>query len=321
MRPLSPDDVVPRLRSDVVIAEAPAGMGGELVDIKPHGGDVLHLHAFELSLARMLDGRRRAQEVIDRAVQLGLPIGLPGLRGFIRELEEHRLVAIGGGGPSPWQERTAWRASERALFQAALRAARQGQVSEARRALNQLLVTAPRNSEARTLRSVLGDRSARAFQDAFLSSERAWLHDASPSRAELRAVRRSFLPLVVLGALACGLLIALFVPFPRVVNAPATLAPVATVEVTAPRDAEVISVSVSEGQRVSGGDVLYNDTRGPVHAPFTGVVTNLMVAVGRPTVKGQHAAVIEDQSRLVMTVRPTGSGAGVVRAGQTASLT
>src|SRR5947199_188845 len=135
MRPLSPEDVVPRLRSDVVIAEAPVGMGGELVDVKPGGGEVMHLHAFELSLARMLDGRRRAQDVVDRAVQLGLPLVLPALDGFIRELEDHELVVHGAGGSSPWQQRAAWRPTERTLFQAALRAARQGNTLEARRAL------------------------------------------------------------------------------------------------------------------------------------------------------------------------------------------
>jgi hypothetical protein len=72
---------------------------------------------------------------------------------------------------------------------------------------------------------------------------------------------------------------------------------------------------------VAGGDVLYTDDKGPVHAPSGGVVSNLMVTVGRPTVKGQRAALIEDQSRLVMTARPTGSGASSVRVGQTASLT
>src|SRR5581483_2335811 len=165
MRPLSPDDVVPRLRSDVVIADAPAGMGGELVDIKPNGGEVMHLHAFELSLARMLDGRRRAQEVVDRAVQLGLPLGLPSLDGFIRELEDHSLVARGPNGASPWQERAAWSPTERVLFQAALRSARQGRVIEARRALDQLLASAPRNAEARMLRASLDEQSTRDFRD------------------------------------------------------------------------------------------------------------------------------------------------------------
>ena len=37
MRPLSPDAVVPRFRSDILIADAPAGMGGELVDVKSNG--------------------------------------------------------------------------------------------------------------------------------------------------------------------------------------------------------------------------------------------------------------------------------------------
>jgi len=321
MRPLSPDDVVPRLRGDVLIADAPAGMGGELVDIKPNGGDVMHLHAFELSLARMLDGRRRAQEVVDRAVQLGLPLGLPSLDGFIRELEDRSLVARGPGGASPWQVRATWSAAERALFQAALKSARQGQVIEARRALDQLLLTSPRNADARMLRASLDEQSTRAFRDAFLASERAWLQDSAPTRAELKAVRPSFGPLAVLLALAGSLLVGFFVPFPRVVNAPAVLKPAAVIDVEAPRNAEVRSVAVAEHQRVEGGDVLYTDTRGEVHAPFAGTVTDVRVSKGQPTQLGQTAVTIEDQSRLNMVVRLTGSGASAVRAGQTATLT
>jgi hypothetical protein len=248
-------------------------------------------------------------------------MGLPSLDGFIRDLEEHDLVSHGVNGPSPWQQRTAWRPAERTLFVLALRNARQGNTGDARRALEQLLGTAPGNHEARALKASLDERNTRAFQDAFLASERAWLHDTAPSRAELQAVRPSFGPLIVLAGLALSLLVGFFVPFPRTVNAPATLAPIATVEVTAPHEGTVQSVAVSEGQRVQGGDVLYTDARGPVHAPISGVVANLLVANGQPTVLGQRAVVIEDHSRLQLTVRLTGTGSSAVQVGQTATLT
>jgi hypothetical protein len=320
MRPLSPDDVVPRLRSDVLIADAPAGMGGELVDVKFNGGHVLQLHAFELSLARMLDGRRRAQEVVDRAVQLGLPLGIPALDGFIRELEEAKLVHRGPGGGSPWQARNAWRPTERTLFQSALRAARQGNTAGARAAIDQLLITAPGNAEARQLRATLTDESARGFRDAYLRSERSWLSDSTPTRAEIKAVRPSFGPMAVLGALALALLVGFFVPFPRAVNVPVTLKPVAVVDVAAPHDAEVQAVAVAEGQRVHAGDVLYTDAKGPVNAPISGVVSGVLVSKGKPTQRGQQAVTVEDQSKLLMTVRVIGAGSSFVRPGQTATL-
>jgi biotin carboxyl carrier protein len=308
------------LRSDILIADAPAGMGGELVELKSTGGQILRLHAFELSLARMLDGRRRAQDVVDRAVQLGLPLGLPALDGFIRELEEAKLVHHGSGGSSPWQARHAWRPTERTLFQAALRAARQGKTNEARQALDQLLVTSPSNADARQLRAALNDEGARGFRDAYLRSERAWLSDSTPSRAEMKAIRPSFGPMAVLAALALSLLIGFFVPFPRAVNVPATLKPVATVDVAAPHDANVESVVVSEGQHVREGDVLYTDAKGAVHTPITGVVSSVLVFSGKATQRGQQTVTVEDRSKMLMTVRIVGSGSSAVKPGQTATL-
>jgi len=151
-------------------------------------------------------------------------------------------------------------------------------------------------------------RRRASFRDAYLSSERAWLQDASPSRAELKAVRAVVrVPMGILAALALSLVVGFFVPFPRVVNAPATLKPTAVVAVAAP--ARRGPWSRSRWSRVSACRAATCCTPmrgGRLHAPISGVVSNVLVSVGRPTQRGQHAATVEDQSRLMMTVRLTG---------------
>src|SRR5262245_38743714 len=109
MKHLSPVDPVPKLRGDVVFSRRPLGSGAEVIHIRPIGyGETMRLHGFELSLARLLDGRRTAQDVVKRANRIGLPLSLGSLEAFIRHLQSHRLLARSAGEAaspvSPWAE-------------------------------------------------------------------------------------------------------------------------------------------------------------------------------------------------------------------------
>src|SRR5438128_2694748 len=113
MKQISPQSPVPTLRGDLVFSSRPTGAGAEVIHIRPIGyRDGTTLHGFELSLARMLDGRRSAQDVLTQANRIGLPLSLSALEGFIEHLEAHHLLARTAGeaaaSVSPWSERVEW---------------------------------------------------------------------------------------------------------------------------------------------------------------------------------------------------------------------
>ena len=69
--PMGPSDSVPIFRTDLKIDKgANAGLF-EVTD--PVSGRHFTLYEFELSIARMLDGRRHASDVIENGVRLGIP--------------------------------------------------------------------------------------------------------------------------------------------------------------------------------------------------------------------------------------------------------
>ena len=81
---LSLSDVVPVLRADLKIGEPMPGRGESEIRVEhPVTAKVLMLKGFEVSLARMLNGRRTAEEVLSSASQIGLPLSLDSFNGFL----------------------------------------------------------------------------------------------------------------------------------------------------------------------------------------------------------------------------------------------
>src|SRR5687767_14303229 len=84
---LAPEDVVPAFRADLKLADPVQGAGEKLVTVAdPQSGKSMAFRGFELSIARMLNGRRTAGEVVDAAAAIGLPISIEGLSGFVKKL-------------------------------------------------------------------------------------------------------------------------------------------------------------------------------------------------------------------------------------------
>src|SRR3954464_8238997 len=126
---LNAEDVVPAFRADLKLADPVQGAGEKLVTVAdPTSGKSMAFRGFELSIARMLNGQRTAREVVDAAEQIGLPISLEGLSGFVKKLRSlgflsHPLDAAIEK-PSTWGERREWSEEIRARYQVALREAR-----------------------------------------------------------------------------------------------------------------------------------------------------------------------------------------------------
>jgi len=338
MNHLSPADPVPKLRGDVVFSRRPTGSGAEVIHIRPIGhGESMRMHGFELSLARMLDGRRTAQDVVGRANRIGLPLSLESLEGFIRHLQSHRLLARSAGEAaspvSPWSSRDAWDEDVRLQFQAALKALRQGDVHRSRLLLDRLLATAPMLDEARALRSWLDDHpgglmEGEPFTQTYSRAELEWLTRPRPAgpapklqRDELRAVRRSWWPmLVLLAVLAMGIGVMLL-PLPEVVSAPGRLEPVAVTQVEAAEDRAIAALHVTEGQWVNAGDLLLSwEGGGGVTAPTEGKVADIRAKPGAQAMQGQQLLELEDTRQLRLTANLDPVQAAEVREGQTATI-
>src|SRR5688572_23613483 len=117
MSSISPNDVVPALRNGVVFSSAPWGLGdGTLQVTNLANGEEVGLRGFESSLARMLDGHRTAIEVVDGASQIGLPMTLDELEGFVTKLTRHGLVGEQADVPAPRAARDRWDEATRQRF-------------------------------------------------------------------------------------------------------------------------------------------------------------------------------------------------------------
>ncbi|MBL8957325.1 MAG: HlyD family efflux transporter periplasmic adaptor subunit [Myxococcaceae bacterium] len=337
MNRLSPNDLVPKLRGDVVFSRRPTGTGAEVIHIRPIGhGESTRLHGFELSLARLLDGRRTAEDVVGRANRIGLPLSLSALDAFIRHLQGHGLLARSAGEASspvsPWSLRDEWDEGVRMQFQAALKALRRGDVQHTRDLLDRLLATAPALEEARALRAWLDQNpdgvGAEPFVRTWSRAESEWLKVPAPpraspplERAELRSVRRSWVPMVVLGLVLAAGLAALLLPLPEVVSAPGRLDPIAVTRVEVPRDAVVQRVHVAEGQWVRAGEPLVTFEGGEgITAPTEGRVADVFVREGGHSRQGQQLLRLEDTRQLRLTATLDPVQAAEVREGQTATI-
>lgn len=157
---LAATDAVPVFRGDLQIAKGASAGLFEVAD--PAGGRHFTLYEFELSVARMLDGRRHASDVIDNGVRLGIPVDLDGLNKFVRQLWRYGFLAEPGAAPVPadgeesgWGERVKWDEATRTLFQTGLRLMRQGRPQDAESYFHAVLDADPANAEATELLSAI----------------------------------------------------------------------------------------------------------------------------------------------------------------------
>lgn len=148
-------DVVPSLRPDLKIQKSEKSPG--LLEVTdPVRGQTFSLYDFEVSIARMLNGRRTAAQIIDAAAKIGIPVSLESLGKFLKQLRAYHFVLeipiepvrVEGG---TWSPRSQWKPEVRELFQSALRKFRAGKAEDAIDYIVALLQIDPDNGEAREL--------------------------------------------------------------------------------------------------------------------------------------------------------------------------
>lgn len=147
----NPEDLVPKLRGDLVISKSATSKA--TLEVKdPVSGRSFTLYDFEVSIARMLDGKRSAAEVLAAANRLGIPVTLPTLKTFLQQLKAYQFIDLTAvGGESTWPPRRQWPAEVRELYQGALRLMRSGKYDEARGYVEAMKAADPTNEEAGAL--------------------------------------------------------------------------------------------------------------------------------------------------------------------------
>jgi multidrug resistance efflux pump len=289
-------DTVPTLRTDLKVTDKVHGTGENTVVVSdPATGKQLTMRGFELSLARMLNGARTAGQVIDKAKAIGLPITLEALTRFVKQLRTQGFLVEKGTAPveavTTWQHRNEWPEDKRAKYQAALREARENQLTEAKQHLEGLKQDAFESTDVAELSAWVDERikgpgDGRAlptFAEIFSSVERSWFEegdlqseqnekapepppahsgDLPVARTEPERRRRKVWPWLLAMIVLAGAAVAALVPFPNRATGSFVLEPQASVAVTAAQPGMVGSVDATEGQWVAAGDVLFHyDTR------------------------------------------------------------
>jgi multidrug resistance efflux pump len=282
---LAPDDVVPSLRADLTISDPVQGAGEQLVNISdPINGKEMSVRGFELSIARMLNGRRTAQGVIDSAGQIGLPLSMEGLSGFVRKLKAIGFLAEAGA-PEPsltttWSTRREWPDTIRRRFQVVLREARANDLQNAKEHAEQLIRDAPDMQDIKDLLKWIEDRlrapamgqKLPTFGEVFTSVEKSWFEegerlsqtnekaqaamDAASAQQQQVRPRGGALKWVLLAVFVAAAAAAALFPFPYRVPVTFELVPKNSAVVESPRIATVASVAVKEGDWVESGAAL-----------------------------------------------------------------
>ena len=148
----SPDDTVRLFRRDLKVSRHPPSSLFEVSD--PVSGKSFQLYDFEVSMARMLDGRRRYSEIVEAGQRLGIPVNFQSLLQFVRQLEVYGFLAPQGAQAKESREASVWARSRqwdealRALFQSGLRMHRHGRYAEAANYFEAMLEQDPQNPEA-----------------------------------------------------------------------------------------------------------------------------------------------------------------------------
>ena len=148
----TPDETVRLFRRDLKISRRPSSSLFEVSD--PVSGKAFQLYDFEVSIARMLDGRRRYSEIVEAGRRLGIPVNFQSLLQFVRQLEVYGFLAPRGAvgvesrEGSVWARTRQWDEALRALFQSGLRMHRHGRHAEAAKYFEAMLEQDPQNPEA-----------------------------------------------------------------------------------------------------------------------------------------------------------------------------
>lgn len=90
---LAPTDVVPRLRNDLKVTADLSGEEGQIHITDPRNNASYYLKEVEFSLARMCNGKRTADEVVQAASKLGLPVTIDALTRFVGKLNALGMLA------------------------------------------------------------------------------------------------------------------------------------------------------------------------------------------------------------------------------------
>lgn len=158
-------DIVPTLRPDLSIVVKPDSSG--LFDVGQRGAaQTFTLYDFEVSIARMCNGRRTVSELIEAAARIGIPVTLDSFRKFVRQLNAYGFLLAPDEVPAPveedptWTPRAEWKPEVREHFQSALRTFRKGRLTESRGYLEALLQIQPEVSEAIELLARVEERIA-----------------------------------------------------------------------------------------------------------------------------------------------------------------
>ncbi|HEX4620638.1 MAG TPA: biotin/lipoyl-binding protein, partial [Myxococcaceae bacterium] len=275
---LEEGDAVPRLRADLRIA--PSDTPG-VVQVANGAGRTFTLRDFEMSIARMLDGNRRAGETVEAARQIGIPLSLDSLRHFIARLRTLGFIDEGQPPPPPgspperltWPPRSEWSDDERRLYQQALKLFREDKFKESKAVLDQMLAKRAFAAEALDLRAridkaIAGGPATGSFTRDFNMAEGSWF--AAGEAASQKAVDE-FAALADLedtpgaargrGIWLVGLLVILVgavlgVPLPHEMAFDVKLVPSKESNLVAPHRGTLEAVSVTEGQDVKAGEVV-----------------------------------------------------------------
>jgi hypothetical protein len=159
-----PGDIVPKLRGDLIITKSTTSKG--TLEVKdPLTSRSFTLYDFEVSIARMLDGKRSAAEVLDAANRLGIPVTLPTLKTFLQQLRAYQFIDLSAvGGESTWPKRKEWPVGVRELYQSALRLMRAGKFDEALGYAEAMVAADPGNDEAVALKKRIMDEALGATE-------------------------------------------------------------------------------------------------------------------------------------------------------------
>lgn len=239
-------DKLPRFRADLKVAPTPDRKGlFEVTD--PVAQKHFTLYDFELSMARMMDGKRTAQAVIESSTKLAIPVTLESLEKFVRQLRAYGFVedgvpAAGGAAEKTWEPRTEWSPEVREMFRTALVKFRQNRFDEAREYLGAILAVDKTIPEAQEVLDAITEREKHP-------------PPAQPGeRVAARVAQVKGLPKWTFAAAGGVVLLAvLLVPFPRTLNATVSLQGAAGVAVAAPRELVVKEAVAADGAWVETG--------------------------------------------------------------------
>ena len=196
--PLGSGDTVPLFRSDLRVARGASPALFEVSD--PASGRSFTLYEFELALARMLDGRRKASELVASGGRLGVPVDLPGLDKFVRQLWHYGFLAPSGpdapaqNGAAQGSAREEWDEATRTLYETGLRLVRAGRAADAASYFEAMLDAHPACVEATEMLALVA--KGRPLEPSFPAGAR----EAPPRRGRWLALAAG----VSLAAIAAG---------------------------------------------------------------------------------------------------------------------